>query len=104
MIRVVVSYPNQPGSRFDLDYYLSKHMPLVEQKFTPFGLVSWSVEQGIAGGAPGSPAKYQIQALLTFPAVEQMQAAFAAEGAGIMGDIPNFTDLQAEIQINQVLR
>ena len=29
MIKVSVMYPNQPGGRFDHDYYRDKHMPLV---------------------------------------------------------------------------
>jgi uncharacterized protein (TIGR02118 family) len=104
MIRVVVSYPNQPGSRFDLDYYLTKHMPMVDQKFGPFGLSSATADQGIAGGTPGSSAQYQMQAMLMFPTIEQMQAAMAAAGAEVMADISNFTDIRAEIQINRVLR
>jgi uncharacterized protein (TIGR02118 family) len=104
MIRVVVSYPNQPGSRFDLDYYLNKHMPMVVEKLGPHGLTVAGVDQGISGGAPGSPAKYQIQAHLTFPTVEQMQAGMGTEAPGLMADVPNFTDVTPEVQINQVLR
>ena len=28
MIQVTVLYPNMPGSRFDLEYYLNTHMPM----------------------------------------------------------------------------
>ncbi|HVR81045.1 MAG TPA: hypothetical protein VHF02_02995 [Luteimonas sp.] len=28
MIRLNILYPNTPGSRFDLDYYLGTHMPM----------------------------------------------------------------------------
>ena len=103
MVRVIVSYPNQPGSRFDLDYYLNQHMPLVVEKLTPHGLSSASVDQGVAGGAPGSPAKYQIQAFLNFPALEQMQAGMGAAGPALMADIRNFTDVRPDLQINQVI-
>ena len=27
MIKVSVTYPNQPGARFDHDYYRTKHVP-----------------------------------------------------------------------------
>jgi uncharacterized protein (TIGR02118 family) len=104
MIRVIVSYPNQAGSRFDMDYYLNKHIPMVLEKLGPHGLIGAGVDQGIGGGMPGSPAKYQIQALLTFPTVEQMQVGMASAAPSLMADIPNFTDVRAEIQVNQVLR
>jgi hypothetical protein len=37
MIRVTVSYPNTAGARFDLDYYLTTHIPLVEAKLSGRG-------------------------------------------------------------------
>lgn len=103
MIRVIVSYPSQPDSRFDMDYYLNKHIPMVIQKLTPHGLASAGVDQGISGGVPGSPAKFRMQAYLNFPTIEAMQAGMGAEAAGLMADIPNFTDIRPELQINQVL-
>jgi hypothetical protein len=33
-----------------------------------------------------------------------MQAGMVAEGAGILADIRNFTDVRAEVQVNKVLR
>ncbi|HUA87735.1 MAG TPA: EthD family reductase [Bryobacteraceae bacterium] len=104
MIRVVVSYPTQTGSRFDLEYYLNQHIPMVHQKLEPHGLTGTSVDQGIGGGAPGSPARYQIQCHLNFATMEGMQAGLSAEGAALMADIPNFTDVRPEMQINRVVR
>jgi uncharacterized protein (TIGR02118 family) len=104
MIRIVISYPAQPGSRFDVDYYLNTHIPMVLEKLGGHGLTGASVDQGVGGGAPGSPAKYQIQCQLMFPTTEQMQAGMAAEGAALMADLKNFTDVRPEMQINRVLR
>ncbi len=104
MIRVTVSYPNQSGSRFDLDYYLAKHMAMVDEKLGPHGLKSWTVEKGIGGGAPGSAARYQIQANLNFETLEAMQKGMAAAAPSLMADIPNFTDVRADVQIYQVLK
>jgi hypothetical protein len=28
MIKLSILYPNKPGSRFDIDYYIGTHMPL----------------------------------------------------------------------------
>ena len=35
---ITVLYENVDDATFDLDYYLAKHMPLVDEKFKPFGL------------------------------------------------------------------
>jgi hypothetical protein len=31
MIKVSVLYPNSEGKKFDMGYYCSKHMPMVQQ-------------------------------------------------------------------------
>ena len=32
MIKVSVMYPNEPGLRFDHDYYRTKHLPLIKSR------------------------------------------------------------------------
>lgn len=38
-----------------------------------------------------------------FPSIEAFQAAFAPHAKEIMGDIPNYTNVQPVIQINEVV-
>jgi uncharacterized protein (TIGR02118 family) len=104
MIRVMVNYPNKPGARFDESYYLGKHMPMVQEKLGKHGMTSWSIDKGLGGMLPGSPAEFVIQAHLLFETLEGLQAGMAAEAASILADIPNYTDLPPQIQINQVIR
>ena len=40
MISVVVLYPNKAGSKFDLDYYVHRHLPLVRDRLQPMGMRS----------------------------------------------------------------
>lgn len=103
MIRATISYPHTPGARFDLDYYMSKHMPMVEAKLRPRGLAGWSVDQGLGGPLPGSSPEFTIQASILFESVEAFQAALLAEGPALMADIPNFTDIQPRVQVNKIL-
>jgi uncharacterized protein (TIGR02118 family) len=65
MIKVSVLYPNSPGCKFDMSYYLGKHMPMVKQKLGA-ACKNSAVEQGIAGGAPGTPATYVAMGHLYF--------------------------------------
>ena len=101
MIRVTVVYPNTPGSQFDIAYYCKTHIPLVRRLFGP-ALKNVAVEQGIAGGTPGSPAPYLAIGQLQFESVEEFQAAFAPCAQEIMADIPNYTNTQPVIQISEV--
>ncbi|KAF1973495.1 hypothetical protein BU23DRAFT_414053, partial [Bimuria novae-zelandiae CBS 107.79] len=38
-----VLYPRKENANFDMDYYLSKHMPFCERTWKPYGPVSWRV-------------------------------------------------------------
>ncbi|HEV2187273.1 MAG TPA: EthD family reductase [Stellaceae bacterium] len=101
MIKVSVLYPNKPGAKFDMDYYCNKHFPMVRQKLGA-AVKGVAVEQGIAGGAPGSPATFIAMGHLYCDSVEAFQAAFAPHAQEIMGDIPNYTDIEPTLQISDV--
>jgi len=90
------------GARFDVDYYLSKHMQLVRDRWMPHGLKSTQVVKGLRKADGGAP-DYQMAALLTFESLEAFKAAGKAHGKEIFADIPKFTDAQASVQINEVL-
>ena len=101
MIKVSVFYPDAEGKKFNLEYYLNKHVPMVQGKLGNV-LKGAAVEVGLAGMDPGSPAPYKVMGHLYFDSVEAFQAAFGLHGQSIMGDIPNFTDIQPVIQISDV--
>ena len=86
MIKVSVLYPNSAGCKFDMGYYLEKHMPMVQQKLGS-ACKRMAVEQGIAGGGPGAPATYVAMGHLFFDTTDAFQAAFAAR-AGDPGRHP----------------
>jgi uncharacterized protein (TIGR02118 family) len=99
---VSVMYQIGAGNRFDLDYYLKKHMPLVSSVWTQMGLKEARVLRG-TGSPAGGAAAYHVIALLDFDSLDQFTAAADAHGAAIFGDIPNFTDVQPAIQFNDRL-
>ena len=102
-ITVTVLYPNTRGSRFDLDYYLKTHIPLVETSWSGKGLTSTKLLKGAGTPDPSTPAPYQVIAILGFDSLAAFQAAAKESGAAVMGDIPNFTDVTPVIQINEDL-
>jgi len=101
MIRVTVLYPNTPGARFDWAYYLNTHIPLALRRLG--GAVKGSaVDQGVGGLQPGSPAPYVAIAQFLFDSVDALQQAFGPHADELLGDIPNYTDIQAVFQISEV--
>jgi uncharacterized protein (TIGR02118 family) len=101
MVKVSVFYPNQEGSRFDMSYYCTKHIPMVRQLLGP-ALKNVAVEEGIAGMTPNSPAPYAALGHLYFESVAAFQEAFTPHTAQIFGDVPNYTDTRPTIQISAV--
>ncbi|KAI1087217.1 hypothetical protein F5B19DRAFT_81463 [Rostrohypoxylon terebratum] len=80
------------AGKFDMEYYLKTHMPLVQKTWAPFGLKSWKVVQYTD---PESP--YAVQALLEWDDLAQWEkASTSAEAASVFGDITNFTDVKPD--------
>jgi len=101
MIKISVFYPNEEGKRFDMEYYCKKHIPMV-QRLSGAACKSVAVEQGLGGVTPGSPATYIAMGHLYFDSLEAFQAAFGPHAGEIMGDIPNYTNIEPVIQISEV--
>ncbi len=102
MIKVSVLYPGGEGKKFDMDYYLEKHSPLVSQLLGD-AIKFATVEKGLAGGAPGIPATYTTMGHLYFESIDAFQNAFGPHAEKIMGDIPNFTNIEPVVQISEVM-
>jgi uncharacterized protein (TIGR02118 family) len=102
MIKVSVMYPNTPGARFDHIYYRDKHMPLV-QRLMAESCKRYTVDKGLAGGAPGTSATYVAMCHLFCDSVEAFQAGFGPHMNEIMADIPKYTDLTPVLQISEVV-
>jgi uncharacterized protein (TIGR02118 family) len=102
MIKVSVMYANKPGARFDHAYYRDKHMPLVKARMGE-ACNFYTVDKGLAGGAPGEPVTYVAMCHIYCDSVEAFQAGFGPHAEEILGDIPNYTDLVPIVQISEVV-
>jgi len=101
MIKVSVLYPNREGTKFDTEYYLNRHIPMLRQLLGS-ALEGVSVERGISGEEPESPAPYVITCHLLFDSVQAYQTSFGPHAQQIIEDIPKYTDSQPLIQIGEV--
>src|SRR5215469_14754465 len=103
MIKITIFYPNIEGAQFDMDYYLTKHMPVSIAKLSASkGYRGVSVEHGVGGGAPGSDPTYIAMCNYLFDSAEDFLAAFTQHADLLQGDIPHYTNLEPIIQFSKV--
>lgn len=104
MIKVSILYPGAAGARFDFEYYLSRHMPRsIELLGAHPGFRGVTVERGIGGTEPGSSPKYIAACFYTFDTIDSFISAFMPYADELQGDMPHYTDIQAEIQFNEIV-
>jgi uncharacterized protein (TIGR02118 family) len=101
MIKVSVFYPYKDGAKFDMDYYLTKHMPLVQKRLGA-SLKSIAVERGIGGGAPDSLPLFAAMGHLVFDDIGTYKSGMESHGAEIRADVLNFTNIEPIIQVSEV--
>jgi len=102
MIKVNVMYPYAEGARFDHAYYRDRHMPMVKSKLG-HACMYYTVERGLAGGAPGAPPAFEAMCALICESAEAFQAAMKEHGPEIMADIANYTDTSPVLQVSEVV-
>ncbi len=101
MFCVSIAYPKTDGGTFDFDYYSKKHIPMVGANLGN-NLEKSEVRIGVAS-PDGSPASFVCMANIWIKYVEELQATLGEHGGEIMGDIPNFTNIQPIIQVDEVV-
>ena len=102
MVCISVLYPNAPGKRFDFEYYFQKHMALVMDRLKSHGLIRYEIDTGLAGGAPGAATPFTCMGRLYFNQLDEFQKGMATYASEILGDVPNYTDIEPQIQISQM--
>jgi uncharacterized protein (TIGR02118 family) len=94
MIAVTILYPRTDDSTFDMDYYCSSHMPMLAESLGEH-CQGW-------GAANIAEGKYAAMGWAVVDSVESFNAAMAEHGAKIMGDVPNYTNVQPELLVGEI--
>jgi uncharacterized protein (TIGR02118 family) len=102
MIKVSVLYPNGDDKIFDMDYYCNTHAPLVAGLLGD-ALKGVTVEKGLGGAAPGSPASYIAMGHMYFNSMEEFGKAFGPNSEKIISDMPNFANSHPIVQVSEVM-
>jgi uncharacterized protein (TIGR02118 family) len=99
-VSMQVLYPVGDNTTFDHDYYTKNHMEIVGNTMGPH-ISSVVITKGIAGG-PDTPPGYHAIATIICDDQAALDAMLAASGPA-MADIPNFTNIQPQLLVGEVI-
>ncbi len=102
MIRLTAVYRSFEGSKFDFDYYVNTHMRLARERLADFGMGRIDVERGIEAMDGERPA-YICVAHAEFSDMEGMKRGLEEHAEELLADVPNYTDIEPEVQISEVV-
>ena len=100
----VVRVCYKSGARFDADYYVSRHLPLVTNIMGPLGLRNMEVLR-VGSNPDGTMPPYQVMFTGYFDSVAQIQEAMGGPGMQqVLADVPNYYDGSApDVFVGEVL-
>lgn len=102
MYCITAVYPKTEGATFDFDYYLKKHMPMTSRTLGA-NMVRYEIRKGMRS-LDGSSPSYVCVANVWFRSLEDFQTALAKDGPAVLADIPNFTNIQPNIQVDEIVQ
>jgi uncharacterized protein (TIGR02118 family) len=95
-------YPKKKGGKFNFDYYLNKHVPLIKERFGE-SLKRYEIYQGISRES-GIRVPFITIASLWFENLDEFKMLFERNARDITADRQNFSNIQPILQIeNQLL-
>jgi uncharacterized protein (TIGR02118 family) len=103
LIKVSVMYPFAEGKTFNMEYYETKHMPMVAALLGS-NLVKYTIEKGLASGIPNQPLSYIAIGTFYVKNLNDYQAAIAPNRDAIRADFANYTNATPVILISEVVR
>lgn len=103
LIKVSVMYPYAEGKTFNMEYYETRHMPMVAG-FLGSNLVKYTIEKGVASGIPGQPLPYMAIGTFYVKRLDEYQAAIGPNRDKIRADFPNYTNIAPVILVSEVVR
>jgi uncharacterized protein (TIGR02118 family) len=103
LIKVSIMYPFEDGKTFNMEYYETKHMPMVAE-FLGSNLVKYTIEKGLASGIPNQPLPYMAVGTFYVKSLADYQAAIGPNRDAIRADFANYTNVTPVILISEVVR
>ncbi|MDQ3470644.1 MAG: EthD family reductase [Actinomycetota bacterium] len=92
MVTVTVMYPRTDDVTFDMDYYKGRHFDLLRERLGD-NLQRDEIHEVVDG-------PYVAYCQMYFDSMEGFGGPMAEHGAEIMGDVPNYTNVQPVMLIS----
>jgi uncharacterized protein (TIGR02118 family) len=96
MIRVMFLYPKSDESTFDMDYYTSTHMPMLDAALGD-DCPRWGADKITSG-------PYEAIGWALVSSAEAFDAAMIEKGAKIRADVANYTNVRPDVVMGDVVR
>jgi len=103
IIKVSIMYPYAEGKTFNMEYYETKHMPMVAG-FLGSNLVKYTIEKGLASGIPNQPMAYMAIGIFYVKSLSDYQTAIAPHRDAIRADFVNYTNVSPVILVSEVVK
>jgi len=103
LIKISVMYPYTEGKNFNMEYYETKHMPMVAG-YLGANLVKYTIEKGLSSGIPNQPLPFMAIGIFYVKSLSEYQAAIAPNRDAIRADFVNYTDVMPVILVSEVVK
>ena len=103
LIKISVMYPYAEGKTFNMEYYETKHMPMVASFLGP-NLVKYTIEKGLSSGVPNQPLPFMAIGTFYVKSLSEYQAAIAPNRDAIRADFVNYTNVIPIILVSEVVK
>lgn len=103
LIKVSVMYPYAEGKTFNMEYYETKHMPMVAG-YLGANLVKYTIEKGLASGLPNQPLPFMAIGTFYIKSLSDYQAAVGPNREAIRADFANYTNISPVILVSEVVK
>ena len=103
LIKISVMYPYAEGKTFNMEYYETKHMPMVAA-FLGENLVNYTIEKGLASGVPNQPLPFMAIGTFYVKSLKDYQLAIGPNRDAIRADFSNYTNIVPVILVSEVVK
>jgi len=103
IIKISIMYPYAEGKTFNMEYYETKHMPMVAA-FLGSNLIKYTIEKGLASGIPNQPLPFIAIGTFYVKSLPDYQAAIGPNRDAIRADFANYTNIIPVILVSEVVK
>lgn len=103
LIKISIMYPYAEGKTFNMEYYETRHMPMVAG-FLGSNLVKYTIEKGLSSGIPNQPLPYMAIGTFYVKSLSEYQAAITPNRDAIRADFVNYTNVIPVILVSEVVK